>query len=169
MYLKDFKVELDEAAALSKAVELARVITAFMPSVALVEILLEFGYRSTDTSVYFYSRVKTTPEQHMLMNTLVFTETGPMGSTDFGACYYVRSKRGGNPTELEELCAGCYHYPWFAPVELKGLTTPPGCTNQVVSIRVPCLLTDEHIFAEYPAGSGQIHDFPHIYISYVEQ
>ena len=168
MYFEGFETRIEKKRALANAVELSRITTALIPSIALTEILMSSEAGAVLVIVFCYSRVKTTPEQRALLGALVFDRSDLIGVGHHGS-YEVLSERYGSHISTEELSAPCYNYPWFAPVELAVLKTPLEYTNHALSIRVPSLLAGERLKIKYPHRSEPLPSTPHMSNKYVGQ
>ena len=168
MYLEYFKAEIDEKRALSNATELARTLTAFVPSIALVEIVVRLAKRGVVVFMYTYQRTEPTEIQRMLLSKVGFGKFDMMDRTPVNKFDVIVKRRSGDVflTELYVMCDG---YPWFAPPELETIDAEPVEDHDMLSIRVPNLVIGERLIQTRGGLSKPIPDNPCVSTEYVGQ
>ena len=161
MFLKEFKTEIDETHALRNAKELARMVSALVPSIALVEIVVMVDYDGANAAVICHPRTELTEGQRLLLNKVLFGVPDSLyGSCEFG--YDITLERDGNKISAERQCVLCDRYPWFAPPELEKNAQVDAGTDPLLSIRVPRLTVHERLTIEGQWWSQSLLRSPHM-------
>ena len=168
MYLEYFKTKIDKKRALSNAAELTRALTALVPSIALVEIIIRFREYGVVVFMYTYQRTEPTEIQRMLLSKVGFGKFDRMDRI-LATEYNVIVKRRSGDTRLTELYVMCDGYPWFAPPELETVYAEPVEDHDILSIRVPNLVAGERLIQTRGGLSKPIPDNPCVSTEYVGQ